>query len=168
MKNFKIKAVFLDRDGVMNEDRGYINSKSDFKWLKGTKKAIKFLKKNNYLVIVITNQSGVGKGLIKVSQLKLLHRWMNKELLKHGGWVDDFIYCPYHPDAKIKKYKKKSYFRKPNPGMILKAIDKYSISIKDSFMIGDKSTDKLAAKRAGVKFFYREKDLYFQLKKIIY
>ena len=107
MKNFKIKAVFLDRDGVMNEDRGYINSKSDFKWLKGTKKAIKLLKKNNYLVIVITNQSGVGKGLIKVSQLKLLHRWMNKELLKQGGWVDDFIYCPYHPDAKIKKYKKK-------------------------------------------------------------
>ena len=162
------KCAFLDRDGVINEDKGYISKISDFKIYPGVGKAISLLNKKNYLVIIITNQSGIGRGLIKIKELKNLHNYLKKKILKYGGKIDDIFYCPFHPEFGKGKYKKKSNDRKPGDGMIKKAIKKWKINTKTSFMIGDKISDKQAAKKAKIKFFYKkEKNLNTQIKNIL-
>ena len=164
----RYKCVFLDRDGVINQDKGYISKISDFKIYPGVGKAISLLNKKNYLVIIITNQSGIGRGLIKIKELKNIHNHLRKKIKKYGGKIDDIFYCPFHPVFGIGKYKKKSNDRKPGDGMIRKAIKKWKINSKDSFMIGDKTSDKLAAKKAKIKFFYKkEKNLNTQIKNIL-
>ncbi len=164
----RYKCVFLDRDGVINQDKGYISKISDFKIYPGVGKAISLLNKKNYLVIIITNQSGIGRGLIKIKELKNIHNHLRKKIKKYGGKIDDIFYCPFHPEFGKGKYKKKSNDRKPGDGMIRKAIKKWKINSKDSFMIGDKTSDKLAAKKAKIKFFYKkEKNLNTQIKNIL-
>ena len=164
----KFKCAFLDRDGVINQDKGYISKISDFKIYPGVGKAISLLNKKNYLVIIITNQSGIGRGLIKIKELKNIHNHLRKKIKKYGGKIDDIFYCPFHPEFGKGKYKKKSNDRKPGDGMIRKAIKKWKINSKDSFMIGDKTSDKLAAKKAKIKFFYKkEKNLNTQIKNIL-
>ena len=162
------KCAFLDRDGVINEDKGYISKISDFKIYPGVGKAISLLNKKKYLVIIITNQSGIGRGLIKIKELENLHNYLKKKIKKDGAKIDDIFYCPFHPEFGKGKYKKKSNDRKPGDGMIKKAIKKWKINIKTSFMIGDKISDKLAAKKAKIKFFYKkEKNLNTQIKNIL-
>ncbi len=164
----RYKCVFLDRDGVINQDKGYISKISDFKIYPGVGKAISLLNKKNYLVIIITNQSGIGRGLIKIKELKNIHNHLRKKIKKYGGKIDDIFYCPFHPEFGKGKYKKKSNDRKPGDGMIRKAIKKWKINSKASFMIGDKTSDKLAAKKAKIKFFYKkEKNLNTQIKNIL-
>ena len=164
----RYKCVFLDRDGVINQDKGYISKISDFKIYPGVGKAISLLNKKNYLVIIITNQSGVGRGLIKIKELKNIHNYLRKKIKKYGGKIDDIFYCPFHPEFGKGKYKKKSNDRKPGDGMIRKAIKKWKVNTKTSFMIGDKISDKLAAKKAKIKFFYKkEKNLNTQIKNIL-
>ena len=167
-KNKKNKCVFLDRDGVINIDRGYISKVSDFKIYPGVGKAINLLNKKNYLVIIITNQSGVGRGLIKLNELKLIHSFLKKNISKYNAKINDIFFCPYHPKFGKGKYKKKSNDRKPGDGMIRKAIKKWKINTNTSFMVGDKISDKLAAKKAKIKFFYKkEKNLNTQIKNIL-
>jgi D-glycero-D-manno-heptose 1,7-bisphosphate phosphatase len=166
MKNKK-KAFFLDRDGVINKDIGYLSKISQFKWLFGAKRAIKLLNDHKYKVIVISNQAGVAKGHIKPKFLKELNLWINKSLSKNNARIDRFYYCLHHIDGKVKRYKFDSYDRKPKPGMLLKAIKRYDLNIKDCFMIGDRKKDFLAAKAAKINFFYQKKDLFKQVKKII-
>ena len=162
------KCAFLDRDGVINEDKGYISKISDFKIYPGVGKAISLLNKKNYLVIIITNQSGIGRGLIKIKELKNIHNFLKKKIKKDGAKIDDIFYCPFHPEFGRGKYKKKSNDRKPGDGMIKKAIKKWKINTKTSFMIGDKISDKQAAKKAKIKFFYKnEKNLNTQIKNIL-
>ena len=161
------KAVFLDRDGVINRNSGYVAHLKDFKWLKNVKLAIKLLNKKNFKVIVVTNQSGVARGLYSEKDVLNLHTWMNKELKKIDAKINDFFYCPYHPFGKIKKYKKNSIFRKPNPGMILKAKYKHNINLSKSFMIGDQKSDEDCAKKAKVIFFYKKNNLLKDIKKIL-
>ena len=162
------KCAFLDRDGVINEDKGYISKISDFKIYPGVGKAINLLNKKNYLVIIITNQSGIGRGLIKIKELENLHNHLKKKIKKDGAKIDDIFYCPFHPEFGKGKYKKKSNDRKPGDGMIKKAIKKWKINTKTSFMIGDKISDKQAAKKAKIKFFYKkEKNLNTQIKNIL-
>ena len=162
------KCAFLDRDGVINEDKGYISKISDFKIYPGVGKAISLLNKKNYLVIIITNQSGIGRGLIKIKELENLHNHLKKKIKKDGAKIDDIFYCPFHPEFGKGKYKKKSNDRKPGDGMIKKAIKKWKINTKTSFMIGDKISDKQAAKKAKIKFFYKkEKNLNTQIKNIL-
>ena len=161
------KAVFLDRDGVINKNSGYVTHIEDFKWLKNVKSAIKLLNKKKFKVIVITNQSGVARGLHTEKDVLKLHNWINKELKKKGAKIDDFFYCPYHPFGLIKKYKKNSILRKPNPGMILKAKKKHNINLKTSFMIGDQKSDEMCAKKAKVIFFYKKNNLLKDIKKIL-
>jgi len=162
------KCAFLDRDGVINEDKGYISKISDFKIYPGVGKAISLLNKKKYLVIIITNQSGIGRGLIKIKELKNIHNYLRKKIKKYGGKIDDIFYCPFHPEFGKGKYKKKSNDRKPGDGMIKKAIKKWKINTKTSFMIGDKISDKQAAKKAKIKFFYKkEKNLNTQIKNIL-
>ena len=164
----RYKCVFLDRDGVINQDKGYISKISDFKIYPGVGKAINLLNKKNYLVIIITNQSGIGRGLIKIKELENLHNHLKKKIKKDGAKIDDIFYCPFHPEFGKGKYKKKSNDRKPGDGMIKKAIKKWKINTKTSFMIGDKISDKQAAKKAKIKFFYKkEKNLNTLIKNIL-
>jgi len=164
----RFKCAFLDRDGVINQDKGYISKISDFKIYPGVGKAISLLNKKNYLVIIITNQSGIGRGLIKIKELMNLHNHLKKKIEKYGGKIDDIFYCPFHPEFGKGKYKKKSNDRKPGDGMIRKAIKKWKIDTKNSFMIGDKISDELAAKKAKIKFFYKkERNLNTQIKTIL-
>ena len=157
------KAVFFDRDGVLNQDNGYTHRVEDLVWIKGAKKSIKFLKDNGFLVIVITNQSGVSRGYFFEKDVKKFHSFMNLQLKKStGATIDDFFYATDHPSKITSR-------RKPNPSMILEAIDKYKINKKKCFMIGDKKSDTLAAKNAGIPgFLFTGGNLFDKILKILH
>ena len=161
----KNKALFLDRDGVINKNYGYVFSKKNFVWLKNVKKAIKYAYIKKYLIIVVTNQSGVARGFYSELDIKRLHNEINKELKKINCKIHDFFYCPYHPKYGNKKYKKQSHLRKPNPGMIFMAAKKWNIDLNNSFMLGDKKTDMIAAKRANLRFIKKKYNLLSEIKK---
>ena len=162
MKKYKI--AFLDRDGVLNKseiNNGYIGFIKDFKWIAGAKKAIKFLKKNNFKVVIVTNQSGIARGFFSIKDVYKLHNYLKIELIKFGTAIDKIYFCPYHKDGVVKKYKKNSILRKPKIGMFLKVSKIWNIDKKKSFMIGDQKTDIEFAKRADIKgFLFDEKNLY--------
>ncbi len=165
----KNKTVFLDRDGVINKEFGYILNYKKFKFLKGVKKAIKYINDKNYLVIIITNQAAVGKSLLSEEKLLNIHKKMQHSLWNFNkSYIDDIFYSPYYKDSIIKKFKKNKFDRKPKPGMIFKAIKKWNIDEKNSFFIGDKKSDKLAASNAKIKFYYKKNvSFYDQIKKLI-
>ena len=161
----KNKALFLDRDGVINKNFGYVFSMKNFVWLKNVKKAIKFACIKKYLIIVVTNQSGIARGYCSENDVKKLHNEINKELKIINCKIHDFFYCPYHPKYGNKKYKKNSFLRKPNPGMIFKAVSKWNIDLNKSLMIGDKKNDLIAAKRSNLKFIKKKYNLLKEIKK---
>jgi len=144
-------TAFLDRDGVLNRDTGYVWRPEDFEWLPGAKEAIKLLNDAGYLVIVITNQSGVARGLYGEDDVKRLHGWMNDELGRSGAHIDAFYYCPHHPAEGRAPYRGQCDCRKPAPGMLLQAMREYPIDRAASFMVGDKDIDLEAAKAAGLR-----------------
>jgi D-glycero-D-manno-heptose 1,7-bisphosphate phosphatase len=166
----KIKIAFLDRDGVLNsseKNRGYIGFIKDFRWISGAKKTIKFLKKKNFKVVIVSNQSGIARGYFSIKDVYKLHRYFKKELAKYGTKVDRIYFCPYHKDGIVKKYKKNSSLRKPRIGMFLKASKVWNIDKKKSFMIGDQKTDMEFAKRAKIKGYqFNQKNLYNFISKI--
>tara|TARA_B100002051_G_C16698935_1_gene619831 strand:+ start:794 stop:1303 length:510 start_codon:yes stop_codon:yes gene_type:complete len=151
-----IKCFFFDRDGVLIKNYGYVYENRKLKWLKGSINAIKFLNKKNIKVVVITNQSGIARGIFSEDDLNGFHRFMKYQLLKKDARIDDFFYCPYHPRGKIKKYKKKSLLRKPNNGMLLNAMKKYKLKSNNCFMIGDEKKDYLSAKKTNINFEYKK------------
>lgn len=167
-KNKLIKIAFLDRDGVINSSKpcnGYIGFLKDFKWIPGAKKTIKFLKKNNFKIIVVTNQSGVARGYFKISNIHKIHNHIQKDLKKISTSIDKFYFCPYHKDGIIKRYKKSSILRKPNNGMFKLAAKRWNIDKDKSFMIGDQDTDMIFAKRSKIKgFLFTKKNLFNFLK----
>ena len=119
-----MKIAFLDRDGVINSPKykkGYIGHIKDFKWISGSKRAIKYLKSKKFKVVIVTNQSGVARGYFSIRDVHKLHQHLKKELIKYGTFVDKIFFCPYHKDGIVKKYKKSSNLRKPKIGMFLKA-----------------------------------------------
>ena len=162
------KCVFFDRDGVINKLDGYVTSQKKFKILPGVENAIQYLNKKNILVIIITNQSAVGRGMITENNLNKLHlNFCLKIKKKNSSYINDIYYCPYIKNAKIKKYNKNSIYRKPKPGMLLKAIKDWGLLKKNCVMIGDQNTDQLAAKKSGIKFLFKNNQtLYEQVKKI--
>ncbi len=162
----KNKALFLDRDGVINKNFGYVFSIKNFVWLKNVKRAIKYAYNKKYLIIVITNQSGVARGIYTENDVKKLHKEVNKELKKINCKIHDFFYCPFHPKYGNRKYRKNSYLRKPNPGMILKAVKKWNIDLSKSLMIGDEKADMIAAKKSNVRFIKKKYNLLREVKKI--
>jgi D,D-heptose 1,7-bisphosphate phosphatase len=164
-KHFKKPAIFLDRDGVINYDYGYVYKYKDFKFKRGVLKGLKFLTKKKYRIFIVTNQAGIGKGIYTENKLIKLHKKIKENLQKINIFFDDVQYSPYHPNAKIKKYKKKSSLRKPGNKMIENIKLNWDLDLKKSFMIGDKITDKLAAQKSGIKFFYA-KDDFFKLIKL--
>lgn len=162
----KVKIAFLDRDGVLNKDKGYVGFRKDFKWTKGAKASIKFLKQLNFKVIIVSNQSGIARGFFKYRDVINLHKTIQKELLDFGTKIDRYLFSPYHKKGIIKKYKIDHPSRKSKTGMFKIIEKKYQIDKKQSFMIGDKKTDMIFAKRSGIKgFFFKEKDLLKFLKK---
>jgi D-glycero-D-manno-heptose 1,7-bisphosphate phosphatase len=144
-------AVFLDRDGVLNIDKGYVYRKEDFIWIDGAKEAVKLLNDLNFYVFVVTNQSGVARGYYTEDDIQKLHQWMNDELSKIGASVNSFYYCPHLPEAVIEKYRVSCDCRKPAPGLILQAMNDWPIDKEKSLMIGDNNKDVEAAKNAGIK-----------------
>ena len=164
----KNKAFFFDRDGVLIKNYGYLINSKKIKWLKGAIKAIRFLNKSKFRVIIITNQSGIARGYFSIKELKVFHDNFVHKLCNYRAYVDKIYFCPFYKNGKILKYKKNSYDRKPNPGMILKALKKFKIIKKNSFMIGDRKSDFLASKRAGIRFEYKKNySLYKQVKNIV-
>lgn len=148
----KKPALFLDRDGVINKDLGYVHKYKNFIWLKNIKKLIKFANDNNYYVFVLTNQSGIGRGYYTKKDVDILHKKVNEELIKIGAHIDDFFCAPYFKDSKIYKFKKKDFLmRKPNIGMMLECKKKWDINIKKSILIGDQENDMLLAKKSKIK-----------------
>jgi D-glycero-D-manno-heptose 1,7-bisphosphate phosphatase len=162
----KKKAVFLDRDGTINYDFGYVHKYSDFRFRPFVIKGLKYLMEKKYLIFIVTNQAGIAKGKFKVSDLLILHNKVRFFLKKKGVKIKKIEYCPYHPKGIIKKYKKKSAYRKPNNMMVRKILNKWNIDIKKSFMIGDRRKDMLAAKKSSIYFEYVKKNFYSQVKNI--
>lgn len=169
-KNFIKKAIFFDRDGVLNKINKdeYIKNKNQYRWVEGAKETIKFFNDNDYYVFIISNQAGIGKGLIKMKDYFDIENKIKKDLFKIGAHIDKIYFCPYHEMATIKKYRRISFLRKPNPGMILKSLKEFPVLKKGSYFIGDNETDMIAAKRAGIKFLmFREKNLFKFIKRNI-
>jgi D-glycero-D-manno-heptose 1,7-bisphosphate phosphatase len=160
---FSQKAAFLDRDGVINEDTGYLHDVKDFKWIEGAIEALKILKENNFLIIVISNQSGVARGYFSEQDVHNLHKWINIQLSEHNIKIDDFFFATELPKTEISKTR-----RKPSPRMIEEAIIKYKLNRDDCFMIGDKDIDVLAAKNAKIRgFLFEGGNLSYKIKKIL-
>jgi len=143
-------AVFLDRDGVINVDVGYPYRKQDLKFITGAPNAISHLKTSGYLVVVVTNQSGVARGFFSENDVECFHRYIQQDLQKYHTKIDAFYSCPYHPDAIIKQYRFDHPDRKPKPGMIERAIKDLNIDRSKSFLIGDRLSDIQAAHAAGI------------------
>jgi len=144
-------AVFFDRDGVLNKDDGHTFHPSDLKFVEGAVEAIGVARKAGYLTVVVTNQAGVAKGHYDEAAVETFHRYMNSRMRERGAWIDAFYYCPYHPEGSVAAYRQAHPERKPEPGMILRAIRELSIDRSRSFLIGDKESDLEAARRAGIR-----------------
>jgi D-glycero-D-manno-heptose 1,7-bisphosphate phosphatase len=143
-------AAFLDRDGVLNVDVGYAHRPDQIVWVTGAAEAVRRLNRAGYLVLVVTNQSGVARGLYAETDVMALHHWMAQQLGSLGGRIDDWRYCPYHPDHQARRYASKAGWRKPAPGMLLDLMAHWPIDPAASFMIGDRDSDVMAARAAGV------------------
>ena len=142
-------AVFLDRDGTINVDHGYVFRPGDFEFIPGAPEAIRRLKGAGYLVIVVTNQAGVARGLYGESDVHDLHRHLDRELARHNTAIDAYYYCPHHPEKGTEPYRRECACRKPLPGMLLQAAADFSVDLARSFLVGDKRSDIEAGLAAG-------------------
>jgi D-glycero-D-manno-heptose 1,7-bisphosphate phosphatase len=143
-------ALFLDRDGVLNIDHGYVGSQDRWDWVEGAREAVALACDHGWHVFVVTNQAGVARGLYGVPEVDRLLAWLADELRRAGGTLDDVRYCPYHTEAQVDAYRRDSDWRKPAPGMILDLLKTWELDARRCIMIGDKDTDIQAAAAAGV------------------
>ena len=140
----------MDRDGVINIDYGHVFRKEDFKFVENIFELVSYAKRLGFLVIIITNQAGIAKGLYTEKNFNDLMSWVCKQFELRNGKIDKTYYCPYHESGIIKKYKKNSIYRKPNPGMILQACEEFNIDPKKSVLVGDSFSDIEAANSSSI------------------
>lgn len=154
----KQKAIFLDRDGTINEYVGFLRNIEDMKLLDGVGEAVRLLNKSGYLAIVVTNQPVLARGEVSREELEEIHNKMETLLGNEGAYIDDLFYCPHHPhkgfEGECPELKIDCNCRKPKPGMLLDAAQKYNIDLEQSWMIGDSENDILAGQAAGCKVAY--------------
>ena len=147
MKN---QAVFIDRDGVLNEDFGYTSQLSDLKILEGVVEGLQAILALNFKVIIITNQSGIARGLYSIEDLHVFMNEMINIFLKNQIDITDYFFCPHYPGGMVQEYAIKCSCRKPEAGMLFAAEKKYNLDLSKSILIGDKETDILAGQNANL------------------
>lgn len=145
------KAVFLDRDNTVMEDPGYVADPSAVKLLPGVELAMKSMAQAGYKIVIVTNQSGVARGLLTEEALEKIHAELRRQLAQHDARYDALYYCPYHPEGTVEDYAEESDLRKPRPGMLLKAAKELDIDLSQSWMVGDSGGDIEAGQRAGCR-----------------
>ena len=146
-------ALFLDRDGVINVDKGYVSRIEDFEWIDGAIDCVRNFKARGWYVFVVTNQSGIARGFYSEADMERLHAHMAEELAAAGTAIDRFYHAPWHEEGEVTRYRRASIDRKPGPGMLLQAMADFPVNREQSFLIGDKQTDMDAARAAGVGAF---------------
>jgi len=149
-------AAFLDRDGVINHDDGYMGTKERIRWMPNAARAIRRLNAAGYFVFFFTNQSGVARGFFSEADIATLHDWMRTELAASGAIIDDIRYCPHHPQGSVTGYLEDHPWRKPSPGMILDLMAHWPVRREGSFVIGDRPTDLEAGRAVGLPSFLFE------------
>lgn len=147
-----LKAVFFDRDGVLNLDHGYVCEPDRLDWIDGAREAVAALNAAGVKVLVVTNQSGVARGYFTEAQVDAFHEALQAGLAEVGGRIDAFYVAPHHEDAALDRYRHPDHpDRKPNPGMILRGLADWSLTPEETVLVGDKGSDVEAARRAGVE-----------------
>jgi D-glycero-D-manno-heptose 1,7-bisphosphate phosphatase len=144
------RALFLDRDGVINVDHGYVHRSEDFEFLPGIFELVRAARRRGLLPVVVTNQAGIARGYYDEAQFERLTAWMMARFATEGAALERVYHCPTHPTEGIGKYRVDSIDRKPGPGMLLRARDELGLDLGTSFMLGDKASDMLAGQAAGV------------------
>ncbi|MBF0861005.1 HAD family hydrolase [Gluconobacter kanchanaburiensis] len=144
-------AVFLDRDGVINRDFGWVGTPDRFEWEPGVLETIAGLTQDGYHLFIVTNQSGIARGFYSEADLQALMTWVVDMIRSHGGTIDDWRYCPMHPEAPLPQYRAISENRKPAPGMILDLIQAWSLDPDRCVLFGDQPSDMQAAAAAGIQ-----------------
>ena len=147
------RALFLDRDGVINEDYGYVHKIEDFHFREGIFDVCRAAQKARLKIIVVTNQAGIGRGLYGYDEFSSLTAYMMNRMNEEGVTIEDIFHCPYHETGGIGHYRRSDADRKPGAGMIVKACSIHNINPLLSIMIGDNHSDLIAAQRAGIKLF---------------
>jgi D-glycero-D-manno-heptose 1,7-bisphosphate phosphatase len=155
------KAIFLDRDGVINVDTGYVHRISNFKFLEGIFELTRAAVAKDYLVFVVTNQAGIGRGYYSEEDFQILTKWMLDRFKSEGVEIKKVFFSPYHPVHGIGEYKKDHVSRKPHPGMLLEAKSEFDLELGACILIGDKASDVRAGISAGVGTnLYLSNDVY--------
>ncbi len=144
------RVVFLDRDGVINKEVDHLHKVRDLRLLPGAARAIAKLNRSGFLIVVISNQAAVAKGMLTEEGLDEINAELLRRLARRGAKIDAIYHCLHHPEATVKKYRVKCDCRKPSPGMIIEAAKSLNIDLKKSFFIGDTTSDILAGERAGL------------------
>ena len=152
MQNSEARALFLDRDGVINVEKNYVYRIEDFELITGILDLCTCAQTSGFRIIIITNQAGIARGYYTVEDYEKLTAWMLELLTRHGIHISQVYFCPYHPTAGIGKYRQDSVDRKPKPGMILKGRDEFSLDLSQSVLVGDKDSDIQAGLSAGVGY----------------
>ena len=146
----KVPAIFLDRDGTINVDHGYVHEIDNFQFIDGVIDAMRELKEMGFALVIVTNQSGIARGMYSEEQFMQLTEWMDWSLADRDIDLDGIYYCPHLPDASVEHYRQQCDCRKPQPGMILSAAEELDIDLAASYIVGDKIDDVMAGKAAGV------------------